>query len=144
MSDRIVSLIEKYKPIIRYIVTGIATTLINWGVDALCFYVFRLSNVASTIIAWVAAILFSFAVNKVWVFTSRSWEINVWIPEFFKFVIGRLGTFVFETGFMWATVDLLHGFRPLMKILCSVVVMVLNYILGKFFAFNTNSKKHEI
>jgi len=47
-------------------------------------------------VSWVAATLFAFITNKLWVFMSKSLQPSVLLKEFILFVSTRLGTGAFE------------------------------------------------
>ena len=135
MLEKIKQLCIKYRSIIMYVIIGAITTLINWVAFWLCFYVVYVPNVPSNIIAWIVAVAFAFASNKVWVFESRSWESKVWMPELLKFVGGRIGTGLIDLALMWLTVDVLGLHAFLMKILVSIIVLILNYVISKLLVF---------
>ena len=56
---------EKYKSQFLYIFFGAITTFINIISYYVCFNVLGISNVVSTIIAWVFAVIFAFITNKI-------------------------------------------------------------------------------
>lgn len=126
---------EKYREYVLYLVFGGVTTVVNYGVFALCGHVFGLGVVPSNIIAWILAVIVAFITNKLWVFESRSWEPKLAGREFGEFVLGRLATLVIETGILWIFVDLLHVNDLIMKIITNIIVVILNYIFSKFIIF---------
>ena len=133
--EKIKKLYIQYKEIINYLICGVLTTFVNWIVFWACYYPLHIANVPSNVIAWIAAVIFAFVVNKILVFESRSWEMRFAAAEFIKFVGCRVASGVFEIIFMFFTVDAMHADAMLMKILCSVVVMILNYVGSKLFVF---------
>ena len=86
-------------------------------------------------IAWIFAVVFAYLTNKPFVFGSHDWSAKTVIPEFGKFVGGRVASGLMETVIIFLTVDLLHWDGNIMKLVTSVLVVILNYITSKFFAF---------
>lgn len=85
---------------------GVCTTAVNVGTYYVSFNVTELSNVISTIIAWILAVLFAYFTNKIWVFDSKSFDKNVLIkeiPAFFRMQTGNrcFGCchYVFSSGY---------------------------------------------
>ena len=125
----------KYISQILYIFFGAITTFINIITYYICFDVLNISNVVSTIIAWIFSVIFAFITNKLWVFESKSWEPEVAMKELVSFISVRLLTGLFDLGIMYVGVDLLKFNGMLMKILSNVFVLIANYIGSKLFIF---------
>lgn len=131
-----------------YLIFGVLTTVVSWGSYALFEILFGafignsivLSAVAN-VLSWIVAVLFAYITNKLWVFESKSFKGNVLIKELIAFVGARLATGVFE----WVGVPLLMimgldqsilGIEGMVaKVIVSVVVVILNYVLSKLFVF---------
>ncbi len=146
--EKIKGLFLKYKEIIMYLIFGVLTTLVSWGSYALFEILFGtfiansivLSTVAN-VLSWICAVLFAFITNKLWVFESKSFKADVIFKEMTSFVGSRLATGVLE----WVGVPLLmliglnqsiFGIEGMLaKVVVSVVVVILNYILSKLFVF---------
>ena len=128
-------LIEKYWDIITYLFFGVLTTVVNYLVYAPCLYWLHLPAWASNSIAWVVAVAFAYLTNKPFVFKSLDWSAKVVWPELCKFVGGRIGSGVLETGILWLCVDMLGWDGMVMKIVTAVLVIDLNYIFSKFLVF---------
>lgn len=128
---------EKYKSQILYIFFGAITTFINIISYYVSFNVLGISNVVSTIIAWVFAVIFAFITNKIWVFDSKSWEPEIAIKELISFISVRLLTGLFDLAIMYIGVDVLKFNGMIMKILSNVFVLIANYIGSKLFIFKS-------
>lgn len=147
--NKIRKLIIKYKELIVYGIFGICTTVVN-------LLVFKLSNVIlgdenyliSNIIAWVAAVIFAYITNKLWVFESKSWEYSVVLKEVPSFFAARVFSFLVEEVGLYIFVDLLHfneyslsvqyfdfSGEMIAKIILAFIVVVLNYLFSKVFIF---------
>ncbi|MGN0353863.1 MAG: GtrA family protein [Muricoprocola sp.] len=137
----------KHGEMISYLFWGAMTTVVSWGSYALFFRslggILTVSSAvtAANVLSWLCAILFAFAVNKQWVFRSRSWKRKIWWPEFVKFVSSRIVTGILEIAGVPLLVKMGLDFRimgidgMLAKIMVSVVVVILNYFFGKFLVF---------
>jgi putative flippase GtrA len=107
---------EKYREIIVYVIVGLLTTAVSYGVRLAILYpvAFALSlDLASTdpaIVAqvsvlrtvaqslgWVAGVCFAFIPNKKWVFRNEEGGKRLW-AQFGKFVASRIGTYFVELG----------------------------------------------
>jgi len=60
------------KRILRFIVVGFANAVISFGVLNVCFYKLGQSKIISSIIATTCAMLFSFILNRSFVFADKS------------------------------------------------------------------------
>ena len=102
----------------------------------------------SNIIAWVVGVIFAYVINKLWVFESKSWKINIISKEIPEFVGARLFSLIVEEGGLWMLVDMLKfdkysfdlfGFtidgKLISKIVLAVIVVILNYLFSKLVVF---------
>jgi putative flippase GtrA len=144
---------EKEKTL--YLIFGVLTTVVSW----VTFYVFykmfanavielpkdgdnyvyvenEESVIIPNVLSWVCAVAFAYITNKIWVFESKAKGVKILI-ELINFVIARVVSLVFETAFLWLTVDLTHmdALAMPMKIVASVFVVIVNYFLSKLWIF---------
>ncbi|MEG1242217.1 MAG: GtrA family protein [Oscillospiraceae bacterium] len=140
-------LFDKYREVIMYIFFGGITTIVSWLVYSICEKGLGFGLFASGIVSWIIAVSVAFVTNKLWVFDSKSWQAKLVFTEAVAFFGGRLATGALEVVAVPALVKLgldstLFGVEGLpAKIIVSVVIIILNYILSKFFAFNFGKKK---
>ncbi len=145
----------KYKEIIMYLIFGVLTTFVSWGSYALFEMMFKAAIVdtkvlvaVANVLSWVAAVLFAYITNKLFVFDSKSFKPTVVFKEMGLFVGSRLISGAVE----WVGVPLLvwiglnqtiFGIEGMVaKVLVSVIVVILNYILSKLLVFkNKKSEK---
>lgn len=144
---------------VTYLVFGVLTTVVNFGVFKLFDLFFTATTdfdltLVTNIIAWVAAVVFAFVTNKLFVFESKSWRAEVLKKEVPSFVSARLislgieelGLLIFITwlGFDSFVLEIFPGFalggKMLVKIGLAVIVVVLNYIFSKFIIFGKKEK----
>ena len=121
------------KEFIRYFIVGVSTTIVSFIVYYFCVNTFLDPNNAlelqiANILSWVFSVLFAFFANKYYVFKKKN---KVHIKEFSSFVGSRILTLFLDMGIMYVGVTLLNGNDKIIKIISQVVVIVLNYLLGK-------------
>ena len=110
------------------------TTVINVVSYHISYEKLGISNVISTSIAWIIAVLFAFVTNKAFVFESKKKNKEA-IKEAANFILCRIGTGIIEVGMMWVFVDLLLLDGTVMKLITNIIIIVLNYVASKFFVF---------
>lgn len=149
-NEKIVSVCRKLlsKEVFMYLVFGVLTTVVSWA----SYLVFNrlISNISensnlginvSNVLSWIAAVLFAFVTNKLWVFESKSWKGSVVLRELGSFITARLATGCIE----WFGVPLLVKVGVdqvilgtegmLAKIIASVLVVIINYFFSKLLIF---------
>lgn len=140
--EKIKALIKKVctKEVILYIVFGILTTVVNLGTFYIMNSLLLWDENVSNIIAIVLAVLFAYITNKDLVFHSEARKIKERLIQFLKFMLGRAFTMVVE---FFGCLLLFQTSIPniVSKCLVTVVVIVLNFFISKFFAFKTNKEK---
>lgn len=140
MFKTLCKLYHTYKEAIDYLFWGGMTTVVSWGSYSI-FVLLGASVFWGNVLSWVCAVLFAFVTNKLWVFQSKSWAGDVLLPELGKFLSSRVATGIFEMIAVPALVAIglnqtIFGIDGMVsKVLVSVVVVILNYILSKLFVF---------
>ena len=128
---------EKLAEIIRYVIVGGMTTVVGLGsywlvtvtfLDPLVPWQLAVANV----ISWVAAVTFAFVANKLVVFRVRNTNA---LKEAVKFYAARVGTLLLEMALMYLFVSVLGVNDMLMKLICAVIVTIVNYFLSKLLIF---------
>lgn len=134
-------LMIKYKEMLLYLVFGGCTTLVNIITYQLCYAKWDVSNVVSTCIAWVVAVIFAFVTNKLFVFESKSFQMDVLVHELISFFSCRFLTGILDVVIMYISVDLMHFNALLWKIIANILVIILNYIASKLIIFSKRGTK---
>lgn len=129
------ALLEKYRDVIAYLVFGVLTTAVDYLVYLPLYNFCALSATLAGVIAWVASVTFAFLTNKPFVFQSHDWSRKVVWPELTKFLGTRIGTLLLQEVILLVTVDWLHRNGNWMKLIVSVVIVIVNYLGSKLFAF---------
>lgn len=144
MIEKCKKLIEKYREIIIYLIVGVLTTIVSWGANFICEWLFldpdiSWQNDIINTIGWIAGVLFAYPLNRKWVFRSTNPHL---IKEFLEFAASRLSTWILDIVIMRVTVNVLDMNYWIAKIfISSVLVTILNYVFSKILIFG---KKKEI
>ena len=134
--SKCLELYKKYKEIINYVICGGIATVINIGVFAILNWLLGENlYLVSNIIAIIASVIFQYFSNKFFVFERKNANLKETFIEFGKFVSGRAITAVLDMIIMWIGVSLLNLNEILMKVITNIIVIILNYIISKFFVF---------
>ena len=120
---------------VSYVVFGVLTTLVNMAVYGLSYNTLGIHNLISNAIAWTAAVLFAYAVNKLFVFHSHVRGARALLREFGLFIGARLLSFAVDELCMGLLVNVLAVNGGVSKILVNIIVMVMNYFFSKWFIF---------
>lgn len=132
---RLKELYWKYKSIILYLFFGVCTTAINMVCYGILYHSFKIGNVTSTVIAWLAAVVFAFITNKRFVFESKRTKVSEELVEFASFFGCRLMTGVLDVVIMVVAVDIMQWNALFWKLVSNVVVTIINYVASKFVIF---------
>ena len=139
--EKIRKLIKKVltKEVILYIVFGIFTTIVNLGSFYIMNSLLHWDENVSNIIAIILAVLFAYITNKDLVFHSNAKGIKNRLIQFLKFMLGRAFTMIVEFvgGLVLFKIPIPN---IITKAFLTVVVIILNFFISKFFAFKNNVK----
>ena len=132
---------DKIKQILNYGFFGLLTTLVNYGVFYLFLVVFSAVYQVANAVALIVSVAFAFAVNKQFVFASKSWSKEVLKKELPAFLSARVVSGLIDLGSMWLLVDALAVTPKLAKILVNVLIITLNYVFSKIYVFRKFAKR---
>lgn len=144
--EKIKKIVQKIctKEVITYIIFGVLTTLVNIIISFILKAVFNIDgNIASTI-GIICSILFAYFTNRKWVFESKAREVKDKLIEFAKFILGRAFTMIIEIIGVYLLNDIIQMFYGIFtnniaylanKCIITIIVIILNFFISKFFAF---------
>lgn len=131
--SKLIDLIKKVlsnKEIISYLIFGVLTTVLNIIVFMVFVRFLNIEENVANFIAIIVSILFAYITNSLYVFKSKlKWA------EFIKFILGRTFTLVVELVGFFILFNLIHIPDLISKVLITVIVVILNYFISKYFAF---------
>ena len=147
--DRLKKLLNRET--VSYLIFGVLTTVVNYVVFHFMYTAVLggKGSLLANFVAWVAAVVFAYVVNKLFVFESKSWAWEILVREIPAFVAARVASFGIEELGLFISEGLLKlnevivfsagGFAldgvTVSKLALSVIVVVLNYFFSKWFIF---------
>ena len=134
--EKIKEIVKKVctKEVILYAVFGVFTTVVNIGSFAIMTKIIKMNENVANIIAILLAVLFAYVTNKDMVFHSKANGFGEKLKEFFKFMLGRAFTMVVEFVGCFLLFKLPIP-EIISKCVMTVIVIILNFFISKFFAF---------
>lgn len=135
MMDKLKALYQRHGSVLRYVVIGGMTTVVNLAVFALTNGLLGIHYQVANILAWIFAVAFAFWGNKVVVFHSRTSGAKAMLLEAVRFVGTRFSTLAISALILYIAVDLLRWNANVSKLLSQVFEIVLNYVLGRLLVF---------
>ena len=128
------------KEVLLYVIFGLLTTIINLGAFYIMNDIFAWNENLSNFIAIILAVLAAYITNKDLVFHSEAKNIKEKINEFLRFIAGRTFTMVVEFlgGMLLFKLPIPE---IISKLFITVVVVILNFFISKFFAFKSSGKE---
>lgn len=133
---------------ILYLVFGVLTTAVDWGVSFLLYYFWGdaidQNNIlihGADVIAWICAVLFAFFTNRVWVFASDKKGFGAVLGELGLFALGRVATLGVQEALVFVFFTIIGINKYIVKIGVAVIVVILNYFFSKLLVFRKKKKE---
>lgn len=133
--ENIIKIYKKNKEIINYIIFGGFTTLVNFIVYFSFTNLLNIHYLIANIIAWIAAVLFAYVTNRLYVFEKVNIGFKLVFREMCLFFMSRLISGVAETAILFCMIDLFNFGENISKVVVAFVVVILNYIFSKVLVF---------
>lgn len=142
--EKINKLIKKLldRDVILYIIFGILTTLVNFVTFYILNSLMKVNANISNLVAIPLAILFAYFTNRKWVFHTQAKGFKENFNEFCKFIAGRAVTMIIEF-FGCMLLFMIPIPEIVSKLIVSVIIVILNFFISKFFAFKQKDNKME-
>ena len=140
MKIKIIELYKKYQEIIKYLIIGVLTTIINYVAFAIFVKILNIDMHISNIVAWIVSVIFAYFTNKLFVFESKSFKIQVIGKEIFTFGVARIFSLLLEEAILYIFVNLLNMNQMIIKLVANIIVIIVNYILSKYIIFRKSKK----
>lgn len=125
--------------VIRYAIVGGLTTIVGYGSFWILVYPLTVNENLGNFASIHTAILFAYWANRRYVFLSRVAGWNGIIREFGAFYAARWFTVLVELLGVFVLATLLAFDPMLSKLSVSILVVILNYFLSKYWVFRGGS-----
>lgn len=127
--------IKKIKEIIKYGIGGIISTIVNFWF----FYLFtewNLNYLISNFISYWLAVFLSYYINLYFVFNKIENKENG-KRKILKYIIIRVVSIIFDSCLLYMMVTILKGNMFISKVIVSMFIILLTYILNKKYIFHS-------
>lgn len=131
-------LYEKFHQFIDYFLFGLITASINIAVFFVLHELFSLYYLIANSVAVSLAILFSFLVNKKYVFKTKMYTKKALVREFSLFVSLRLTAALMDMAGLYLIVQLVRLGATAAKVIVEVFIASSNYYISKRVIFKKN------
>ena len=135
--EKIKVLIKKFctREVILYAVFGVLTTIVNLSISYILEGYFHIHGAIASAVGILADVIFAYFSNRKLVFNSQAVGFMANLKEFGKFMLGRAATMLLEESGVILFYNIMHlPFQPV-KLLLTIIVIILNFFISKFFAF---------
>ena len=127
---------KKNKEMLLYLFFGGLTFVVSVVTYGFFNIGMGLNELIANVMSWVLAVLFAFATNRVWVFQAPTHTITEFLKQMLSFFGGRVVTLVIEEIILLVFITWLGFNSMVVKVIAQVIVIVLNYVISKFFVFS--------
>ncbi len=148
MMGKIKELWEKHRSVLLYVIFGGLTTLVDWCIRFALYWGFAgpmeqypLLLHAFDVVAWIAAVLFAFVTNRIWVFDSKKRGFLPVLGELVSFAGGRVLTLLLQEALMFIFCTWLGLNEYIITVVAAVLVVILNYFISKFLVFRKKKEQ---
>jgi len=128
-------LLTSYQKVIKYLIMGVLTTLVNYCVFYVLYYLLGTDSTFANSLAVVCAVLFAYVTNKLYVFESKTTSVTELLKEAVSFVLSRGFTIILEIGGVFLLIEVVHANAMISKIAISIFVVIINYFVAHFIVF---------
>ena len=131
----------QYKEMINYLIFGALSTFVNFASYYAFAKILKIDEILSSGLAWFCAVLFAYITNKIFVFESNTKTVKEFVKEMASFFLARVVSGALcDVGTFAIMVKVLKINDIISKLITQVMVIILNYILSKFFIFKKKEK----
>lgn len=132
-------LYKRYEEIINYLIFGVLTMIVS-----IASYLIFANTIFSSksdldiqianVLSWICAVTFAYITNRKYVFKSKA-QGKAIFKEMGSFFLARIASLIIEMASMYLLFSIMHIDDAISKLICQVIVVILNYIFSKIFVF---------
>lgn len=126
---------KKNKEVLLYLFFGGLTFLVSIASYAYFNIIWQWNELVANIVSWILAVLFAFITNRIWVFDKPTDSVGAFMKQMLSFFGGRVATLVVEEIILLVFITLLHFGSMPVKVVAQIIVILLNYVISKWFVF---------
>ena len=126
---------KKHKEVLLYLLFGGLTFIVSIASYAFFDITLAMNELVANVLSWILAVSFAYVTNRIWVFDAPTHTMKEFIKQLLSFFGGRVATLVIEELILLVFVTLLAFPSVPVKVVAQVIVIILNYIISKFFVF---------
>lgn len=127
---------ESIKEVIRYGFAGVSVTLVNLGIYYILIFV-GIDYKWANLVALISSKVYGYIVNKLFVFRSHCKCFREVIKEIGRFFVARGITGLIDYFGLILVVEIIRADKIVSKYLIQIIVILFNYLFGKFGVFKS-------
>ena len=120
---------------ISYIIAGVLTTVINFTIYFGMIKIWDTYYQTANAIAFFISVLFSYFINKAWVFKIKRNRHLFAFLDLIAFSLSRISVLFLELTLLFLMISICEIDTMTSKIVTNIIVVAANYLLGKKFVF---------
>ena len=134
---------KKLYEILRYAIVGASTTVVNLAIYHLLLFAgidYKIANLFAVVLCKV----YGYFANKLIVFKSHCASLKEVIKEIGKFIFARGVSGIIDYFGVLLAVEVFGIDKIVSKYAISIIVIVVNYLFGKYLVFDNKAVNHNI
>ena len=116
--------------IIKFIIVGGIATIIDYIIFFILHELIKVPTLPSNIISFTVSVVYNYIASVKWVFDVKKDDPK---KQFIIFLVLSIIGLLINTAIVYVTIDILHWYSMICKILATGIVMVFNFITRKLF-----------
>lgn len=125
-----------HKEVLLYVLFGGLTTVISILSFTLAYEFCVINEHIANIMSWILAVTFAFITNRTWVFKGSADNNATVFKQALSFYAGRVFTLLVEEVVVFVFITWLGFSALLVKVATQAIVLILNYVISKYYVFN--------
>lgn len=123
--------------IIKFVIVGGIATIIDYIIFFILHELLKVPTLPSNIISFTVSVIYNYIASVKWVFDVKKEDPK---KQFIIFLILSIIGLLINTAIVYVTIDLLHWYSMICKIIATGIVMVFNFITRKIFLEKKTTK----